>query len=56
MMALLGLGAFALAFPAFKQDKQADDMRIVREKLRFISEVMMLTDAESKGFWPVYET
>src|SRR5262249_39020780 len=61
MMALLGLGVLALAFPAFTQNQQADNMQIVREKLRadkklLVSDAMKLTDAEAKGFWPVYES
>jgi hypothetical protein len=60
MMALLGLGVLVLAFPVFTQEKQAD-MQIVREKLRadkklLVSEAMKFTDAEAKGFWPVYES
>jgi hypothetical protein len=59
--ALLGLGVLALAFPAFTQEKQADNMQIVREKLRadkklLVSEALKLSEAESKGFWPVYES
>jgi hypothetical protein len=60
-MATLFLVATLLSgFPAFGQEKSADNMQIVREKLRadkklFVAEVMQLTDGESKGFWPVYE-
>ena len=61
MMTLLGLGVLALTFPAFTQNNQSDNMQIVREKLRadkklLVSEAMQLTEAESKGFWPVYES
>src|SRR5262245_18052515 len=61
MMALLGFGVLALAFPVFTQEKQADNMQIVREKLRadkklLVSEAMKFSDAEAKGFWPVYES
>jgi len=61
MMTLLGLGVLALTFPAFTQTNQADNMQIVREKLRadkklFVAETMQLTDAEAKSFWPVYES
>ena len=61
MMTLLGLGVLALTSPAFTQNTQADNMQIVREKLRadkklLVSEAMQLTEAESKGFWPVYES
>ena len=42
------------------QDKSADNMQIVLEKIRadkklFVAENMQLTEAEAKGFWPVYE-
>ena len=53
----------ALAFvgsPASAQEKPADNMQIVLEKVRadkklFIAENMELTEAEAKAFWPVYE-
>jgi hypothetical protein len=61
MMAFLAFGVLALAFPVFAQEKQADNMQIVREKLRadkklLVSEALKVTDAESKDFWPVYES
>jgi len=42
------------------QDKPADNMQIVLEKIRadkklFVAENMELTEAEAKAFWPVYE-
>ena len=58
---LLGLVlVLALVFPAAAQDKPADNMQIVLEKIRadkklFIAENMQLTEAEAKAFWPVYE-
>ena len=58
---LLALGMWAAALPALAQDKPADNMQLVREKLQadkklFISEAMKLTESEAKGFWPVYES
>jgi hypothetical protein len=46
---------------ALAQDKPADNMDLVREKVQadkklFIAENMQLTESEAKGFWPVYET
>ena len=46
--------------PASAQDKPADNMQIVREKIRadkklLVSEVMQLTETEAKAFWPVYD-
>lgn len=53
----LGLGAFL----ALAQEKPADTMQIVREKVGadkklFIATNMGLTESEAKGFWPVYES
>jgi hypothetical protein len=53
--ALLGLGAFAAA-----QDKPADNMQIMREKVKadkklLVASNMELTDSEAKAFWPVYD-
>lgn len=53
---------FALPGLAFAQEKSAEDanMDILREKLKadkklLVAANMSLTDAEAKGFWPVYE-
>ena len=51
----IGYGSSAPA-----QDKPADNMEIVKEKIRtdkklFIATNMQLTEAEAKTFWPVYE-
>ena len=42
------------------QDKAADNMDLVKEKIRtdkklFIATNMQLTESEAKAFWPVYE-
>ena len=42
------------------QEKPADDMQILREKIRadkklLVAENMQLTEAEAKAFWPVYD-
>ena len=42
------------------QDKPADNMDLVKEKIRtdkklFIATNMKLTESEAKAFWPVYE-
>ena len=44
---------------ASAQDGPADNMQFVVEKIRadkklFIAENMQLTEAEAKGFWPIY--
>jgi len=45
---------------ALAQDTPADNMEIVKEKVRadkklFIATNMALTESEAKAFWPVYE-
>jgi hypothetical protein len=53
---------FAVPGLAFAQEKSAEDanMDILREKLKadkklVVASNMSLTDAEAKGFWPLYE-
>jgi len=46
--------------PAFTQEKRADNMGLLREKLKadkklLVATNMELTESEAKGFWPVYE-
>jgi hypothetical protein len=46
--------------PVLSQDKPADTMQILREKLKadkklLVAANMELTESEAKGFWPVYE-
>jgi hypothetical protein len=48
------------AVPALAQDKPADNMQIVREKIRadkklVVAETMGMRESEAKAFWPVYE-
>jgi hypothetical protein len=57
-----GLLAFAIAFPvpAWAQDKPADNMQILRDKVKadkklVVAANMELTEAEAKAFWPVYD-
>jgi hypothetical protein len=58
----IGLMAFAVAFPppAWTQDKRADNMKILLDKIKadkklLVATNMELTESEAKGFWPVYE-
>jgi len=51
----LGFAPCALA-----QDKPADNMQILRDKLRadkklLVAANMELTESEAKGFWPIYD-
>jgi hypothetical protein len=50
----------AFPVPALTQDKPADNMQILREKVKadkklVVATNMGLTESEAKGFWPVYE-
>jgi hypothetical protein len=54
-----GLLAFAVAFPApaWTQDKSADNMQILRDKIKadkklLVATNMELTESEAKGFGP----
>ena len=54
---LLGL----LSLPVLAQDKPADTMQIVREKIQadkklLVAANMGLTEKEAQAFWPVYES
>ena len=49
-----------LAIPAAAQQKPADDMQILMEKVKADKKLLVannigLTESEAKGFWPVYE-
>lgn len=49
-----------LAAPVPAQEKPADNMNLVREKIRadkklLVAEQMQLTEAEATKFWPVYD-
>jgi len=60
MIALAAIMAF-VSIPAFTQDKPADNMELVREKIAadkklFVAEIMKLTEAEARAFWPVYDS
>ena len=52
---LCGLPALSVA-----QDKPADDMQILRDKIKtnkklLVATNMELTESEAKGFWPIYD-
>jgi hypothetical protein len=57
---LLLVVAASLAVPAIAQDKATSNMEILREKVAadkklLVADNMNLTQAQAKGFWPVYE-
>ena len=63
-MKSLQLFVFALAalitVPVIAQDKPANNMEILRQKIRadkklLVAANMDLTESEAKGFWPIYD-
>jgi hypothetical protein len=49
-----------MVVPGLSQEKPADNMQIVLEKVRadkklLVAEAMQLTEVEAKAFWPVYD-
>jgi hypothetical protein len=60
VLAVLVLVMAVFTVPLMAQDKPADDMQLVREKIKadkklFVSDAMGLTESEAKAFWPVYD-
>ena len=50
----------ALAMPSVAQDKPADNMQILRDKIKadkklLVATNMELTESEAKNFWPIYD-
>jgi hypothetical protein len=50
-----------VTMPALAEDKPADNMQLVREKIKtdkklLIAENMGLTEKEAREFWPVYDS
>ena len=61
VLAVFVLVLAVFTVPLMAQEKAADDMQIVREKIRadkklFVSENMGLTESEAKAFWPIYDS
>ena len=60
MVVVMVAALVGLAIPVGAQDKPADNMQILREKIKADKKLMVatnieLTESEAKGFWPVYE-
>jgi len=56
----IGLLLSLFSLPALAQDKPADNMQILREKIKADKKLleaanMELTESEAKNFWPIYE-
>ena len=63
LMAFLSWAVIEQTAPVFAQDQSSADanMQILRDKVKadkklLVAANMELTDAEAKGFWPVYES
>ena len=57
---IVALAAIVLALPILSHAQTASDMEILRQKLQadkklVVASAMQLTEAEAKGFWPVYD-
>jgi hypothetical protein len=60
MVMVMVLALVGLAVAVAAQDKAADNMQIMREKVKadkklLVASNMQLTESEAKAFWPVYE-
>jgi hypothetical protein len=60
MMIVMVAALVGLAIPAAAQQKPADDMQILWDKVKadkklIVANNMQLTESEAKDFWPVYE-
>jgi len=58
---LIGIFLSGVTMPVLAEDKPADNMQLVKEKIKadkklFVAENMQLTEKEANGFWPVYES
>ena len=57
---LMAVMLLALGSPVLAQDKPADNMQILREKIKadkklVVATNMELTESETKTFWPIYD-
>ena len=60
MVVFMVAALVGLTIPVGAQDKPADNMQILREKIKADKKLLVatnveLTESEAKGFWPVYE-
>ncbi len=60
ILTLAAVMTILVVSPAVSQDKPADNMQILLEKVKadkklLVAANMELTESEAKGFWPVYE-
>jgi hypothetical protein len=57
---VIAIMVFGFAPLGLAQDKPADDMQILRDKIKtnkkfLVATNMELTESEAKGFWPIYD-
>ena len=57
----LTLFLVGVTMPALAEEKPADNMQLVKEKMKadkklLVAENMQLTEKEDKAFWPVYDS
>ena len=60
MVMVMVMAVVGLAVAVAAQDKPADNMQMMREKVKadkklLVANNMQLTESEAKAFWPVYE-
>ncbi len=60
LMIALALFLFLFGLPTLAQDKPADNMQLLLEKVKadkklLVADNMQLTEAEAKNFWPLYD-
>ena len=60
ILAIAAVMMFLTVSPVLSQDKQADNMQILLDKIKadkklLVAANMGLTESEAKGFWPVYD-
>jgi CRISPR/Cas system-associated protein endoribonuclease Cas2 len=60
VLAIAAVMMMLTASPAVSQDKQADNMKILLDKIKadkklLVAANMDLTESEAKAFWPVYD-
>lgn len=56
----MAIMTLCFAMPGLGQDKPADNMQILRDKIKadkklLVATNMELTESEAKGFWPIYD-
>lgn len=58
--AVINLALIAFILPAWSQDQPADNMELIREKVKadkklLVASAMQMTESEAEKFWPLYD-